>query len=116
MRTGEPDTSKPSMRRTPLSPRTSPPQNASRPMPRGVTHPSPVMTTRRGCLKFFNMVSRPRLKGRGRNYLGRNVGYHDAPKVAVALCPTEHYGVSPDFLRPRASHSPAHASAVAPPV
>jgi hypothetical protein len=51
IRTGDFETSKPSMRRTPLSPRTSARQKASRPTPTGVTQPSPVMTTRRGCLK-----------------------------------------------------------------
>ena len=54
--TGESETSNASIRRTPLSPLRSPFQKASRPMPMGVTHPMPVMTTRRGCLKRLSMA------------------------------------------------------------
>jgi hypothetical protein len=42
-----------SMRRTPLLPVISPFQNASRPIPSGVTHPIPVMTTLRGTRQRF---------------------------------------------------------------
>jgi len=56
--TEELDTSKESMRRTPLSPRCNPDQKASRPIPIGVTHPMPVITTRRGRSKPLNIVVR----------------------------------------------------------
>src|SRR6185503_6725819 len=57
--TGELEGSKHSMRRTPLFPVSSPSQNASRPIPSGVTHPIPVMTTLRGRVNALNMDSPP---------------------------------------------------------
>src|SRR6185369_1575980 len=53
--TGKLEGSKVSILRTPLLPEISPFQNASRPIPSGVTHPIPVITTRRGRIKAFNM-------------------------------------------------------------
>ena len=40
----------------PLAPLCRPDQNASRPIPIGVTQPIPVMTTRRGVVKLFSIL------------------------------------------------------------
>src|SRR6185503_18859178 len=53
--TGELETSKRSILRTPLSPAVNAAQNFSRPMPSGVTQPMPVITTRRGSVNCLNM-------------------------------------------------------------
>ncbi len=53
--TGELEGSKASILRTPLLPVTRPCQKASRPIPSGVTHPIPVITTRRGRVNPLNI-------------------------------------------------------------